>query len=171
MGNLIVIVVLVVVVVAVLAVVIGGKARASGEGPWPYYAKRPLSAPEQVLYFRLRNALPDHIVLAQVALSRILGVKKGHNFNAWFNRIARMSADFVVCTRDAAVVAVIELDDASHDRATRQAADTKKERALDAAGLRILRWQAKAIPDEAAIRRALVPAPPGAEPAQDAGQR
>ena len=36
------------------------------EGAWPYHARKPLSAPEQVLYFRLVKALPEHIVLAQV---------------------------------------------------------------------------------------------------------
>src|SRR4051812_4207647 len=54
-------------------------------------------APEQVLYHRLVAALPGEIVLAQVQLSRVLGVKKGFNFNAWHNRINRLSYDFVVC--------------------------------------------------------------------------
>ncbi|GEM_PF-1648936 len=99
-------------------------------GPWPFYARNPLSSVEQVLYFRLCKALPQHMVLAQVQLSRMLGVKKGHNPQAWFNRISRMSADFVICTRDARVVAVIELDDASHQRAARQEADAKKDKGI-----------------------------------------
>ena len=71
--------------------------KTSGDALWPFYAKKVLSPPEQVLYFRLVQALPNHVVLAQVQLSRLLGVKKGHNYQAWFNRINRMSADFVVC--------------------------------------------------------------------------
>ncbi|MEK6807236.1 MAG: DUF2726 domain-containing protein [Pseudomonadota bacterium] len=119
---------------------------------WPFYAKKALSSPELVLYFRLCKALPEHIVLAQVGLSRILGVKKGNNFGVWFNRINRMSADFVMCSKDSTVVAVIELDDATHEKADRRAADTKKDKALSSAGIHIVRWQAKSIPDEAAIR-------------------
>lgn len=126
------------------------------EGEWPFYAKKPLTNPEQVLYLRLVEALPEHIVLAQVSLSRLLGVERGRNFQAWNNRINRMSADFVICNKDATVVAVIELDDSSHEYAHRKVADAKKDKALRAAGLRLVRWQARTIPDKAAIRAELV---------------
>ena len=126
---------------------------------WPFYAKKPLSQPEQILYFRLIEALPDHIILAQVQLSRFLGVKKGHNYQAWSNRINRMSADFVVCSKDAFVVAVIELDDATHQKLDRQSADLKKNKALEAAEIKIVRWQAKSIPDIATIKAAITPSP------------
>jgi very-short-patch-repair endonuclease len=132
------------------------KMTAAGDsGPWPFHARKPLSVPEQVLYFRLLEALPEHIVLAQVGLSRILGVNKGNNFQAWHNRINRMSADFVVCKKDSTVVAVIELDDASHEASERKAADAKKDRALAAASVPIIRWRAKSLPDTAAIRSAI----------------
>src|SRR5690606_25580827 len=107
---------------------------------WPFYAKKPLSNPEQILYFRLKNALPEHIVLAQVQLSRFLGVKKGNNFQVWNNRINRMSADFVICSKDSSVVTVIELDDSSHDTDKRKTADAKKDNAVRAAGITIHRW-------------------------------
>jgi len=148
-------IVVLVVVVAALAVVTKTKKGASTDDtPWPFYAKKPLSNPEQVLYFRLCKALPEHIVLAQVGLGRILGVKKGNNFGEWFNRINRMSADFVLCSKDSTIVAVIELDDASHEKADRQAADAKKDKALTSAGIRIVRWHVKSIPDETVIKSA-----------------
>lgn len=124
--------------------------------PWPFYAKRPLSLPEQVLYFRLIHALPDHIVLAQVQLSRVLGVKKGYHYQSWLNRIHRMSADFVICHKDASILAVIELDDASHQHPDRQAADIKKEAALNAANIKMVRWHAKTLPDVSAIQASLL---------------
>lgn len=120
--------------------------------PWPYYAKKPLSAVEQVLYFRLVKSLPNQIVLAQVGLSRLLGVKKGNNYAAWFNRINRMSVDFVICAKDSSILCVIELDDATHARQDRQAADAKKDKALADAGVRIVRVKANALPNDAAIR-------------------
>lgn len=142
----------------VVIFVIKGKVSGGvGDEAWPFYAKKPLSQPEQILYFRLTKALPEHIVLAQVQLSRLLGVKKGNNFHAWNNRINRMSADFVVCKKDSSVIAVIELDDASHERKNRQAADIKKDKALSSADIRVVRWQVKAIPDEATIKAALSP--------------
>lgn len=158
MDSLVVLIV-VVVLVALVGKIVGKKRVSTDASPWPYYAKRPLSAAEQILYFRLTKALPDHIVLAQVQLSRMLGVKKGNNYQAWLNRINRMSADFVVCAKDSSVLAVIELDDATHNNPKRQEADNKKDRALGDAGIKIHRWQAKTIPDEAMIRATLLPQP------------
>lgn len=126
-----------------------------GEVAWPFYAKKPLTQPEQVLYHRLVSALPDHIVLAQVQLSRILGVKQGNNFHEWNNRINRMSLDFVVCGKDSSIIAAIELDDKSHENASRKEADDKKNKALSSAGVKLVRWQVNALPDDAAIRLAL----------------
>ena len=96
----------------------------------------------------------DRIVLAQVQLSQVLGVKKGFNVRAWNNRINRMSLDFLVCLKDATIVAAVELDDKTHDKASRIEADAKKEKALSAAGVAIVRWHVSGLPDAAAIRQA-----------------
>ena len=91
----------------VLAVVAAALLRKRGSlptgsaGPWPFHVRKLLSVPEQVLYHRLVKALPEHIVLAQVQVSRVL---KGFEFHAWNNRINRLSYDFVVCAKDASVV-------------------------------------------------------------------
>lgn len=156
MGSLLLLIIAVA-VIAVLAVLKTKAQRNADDEAWPFYAKKPLSQPEQVLYFRLIQALPEHIVLAQVQLSRLLAVKKGNNQQAWNNRINRMSADFVVCGKDSSIVAVIELDDATHQRGDRKAADAKKDKALGSAGVRVVRWQAKTLPDIAAIQAAFRP--------------
>ena len=55
-------------VIAAIVAVVGfllknqGKARKDDDDPWPFYAKKLLSPPEQVLYHRLATALPDHVV-------------------------------------------------------------------------------------------------------------
>lgn len=157
MNSILLLAIVVVVAVAILAVLKAKSRGGNGDEVWPFYAKKPLSQPEQVLYFRLVQALPDNIVLAQVQLSRLLGVKKGNNFQAWFNRINRMSADFVVCKKDSSIVAVIELDDATHQKEDRRVADAKKDKALSSAEIRVMRWQAKSIPDVAAIQAAFMP--------------
>lgn len=138
----------------VLALALRGLS-AMGKETWPFYAKRLLSNPEQVLYHRLVKALPECIIFAQVQVSRVLGVKKGSNFHRWNNRINRLSYDFVVCTADGRVVAAIELDDSSHKAASRAATDAKKDRATAAAGVRLIRWGVRALPDEDAIRTAV----------------
>ena len=123
---------------------------------WPYYAKKLLSAPEQVLYGRLVDALPDHVVMVQVGLSRVLGIEKGVNHQEWFNRINRMSLDFVVCRKDFSVIAVVELDDSSHDKPDRVRADQKKDKTLMDAGVKIVRWNVKSMPDVQTIAEAFL---------------
>lgn len=127
----------------------------SSDTPWPFFVKKPLTQPEQVLYHRLVSAMPECIVLAQVQLSQVLGVEKGFNFREWNNRINRMSLDFVVCLKDSTVVAAVELDDKTHEKPSRIEADAKKKKALSAAGVALVRWQVGALPDENAIRLAL----------------
>ena len=146
---------------AFVLVVIARRRPLSGRASsvWPFYVKRPLSQPEQVLYHRLIRALPDHIVLAQVQVSRVLGVKKGANFHEWNNRINRLSYDFVVCSKDSTVIAAVELDDKTHESDDRASTDEKKNKASADAGLRLLRWHVRSLPSEEAIREELL-APP-----------
>ena len=138
---LLVAIVLIVLLLAVVAV-LRARLRASADSSvsWPFVVRKPMSTPEQILYFRLLHALPDHIVLAQVQLSRFLGVKKGTPARAWLNRINRLSVDFLVLTKDATVVVAIELDDKTHQRNDRREADRRKNRALEAADVRLIRW-------------------------------
>jgi hypothetical protein len=146
------------IIIAVLALVVAKRLGLVGgtSGTWPFYVKKPLSQPEQVLYHRLIRALPEHIVLAQVQVSRVLGVKKGSNFHEWNNRINRLSYDFVVCSKDSRVVAAIELDDKSHESTSRARTDEKKNKASADAGLRLVRWQVASLPSEQAIRDELL---------------
>ncbi|TAN53614.1 MAG: DUF2726 domain-containing protein [Methylococcaceae bacterium] len=122
---------------------------------WPFFCKRPLTEVEQTVYHHLVKALPEHIILSQVQLAQLLGVRKGYNFQEWYSRISHLSADFVVCAKDASVIAVVELDDGNRDRGERQAADLLTHKALAAANVRLLRWQVWALPDEKEIRRQL----------------
>lgn len=133
-----------------------GLLRVGTKGPWPFYVKRPLSQPEQVLFHRLVRALPDHVVLAQVQVSRVLGVKKGFNFHEWNNRVNRLSYDFLVCGKDATPIAAVELDDKSHETNSRAETDAKKSKATTDAGLRLVRWHVRSLPSEDAIRTELL---------------
>lgn len=141
-------------IAAIVIVMLKKRGGLGDGGAWPFYAKKPLTQPEQVLYHRLVGALPECIVLAQLQLSRVLGVKRGFSFHEWNNRINRMSLEFVVCLKDSTIVAAVELDDKSHELAARKVADDKKEKVLSAAGITLIRWKTNALPDEAAIRLA-----------------
>ena len=150
-STVIIVLILFLLVAGIAAGIQKKKSEKEPTGPWPLYAKKILTQPEQVLYHRLVKALPNHDIFAQVQLSRALGVKKGFSFHEWNNRINRMSLDFVVCTKDSSVVTAIELDDSTHERKDRIDADNKKQKALDAAGIRLVRWNVKNLPDEITI--------------------
>jgi hypothetical protein len=163
MKTLLVLVIALAVVSAVLLWLKMRTPAGDDNASWPYYAKDPLTQAELVLYERLVAALPRHIVLAQVQVSRLLGVKKGFNFHEWNNRINRLSYDFVVCSKDARVIAVIELDDQTHDLPDRVVADKKKDRATASAQFRLIRWRVTAMPEEAEIQTAILAEQPLAE--------
>jgi hypothetical protein len=136
------------------------KGRAVGSHHWPVFPKKVLTPVEQQLYQRLIRAFPDHVVLAQVAFSQLVGVKKGENFTAIWNRYNRLTADFVLCTRDFRTVAVLELDDRSHDNPSRMDADRRKAAICEAAGIPLHRLNVNPLPNESELRALLDPDQP-----------
>jgi len=98
-------------------------------------ARWPLSNAEQAMYFRLTSTLPEYIVLAQVSFAALLDAKG----RAARNTFDRKRADFVVVERSFKVVAVVELDDRSHDG--RSAQDAARQKLLTDAGYKVLRYR------------------------------
>jgi very-short-patch-repair endonuclease len=151
------------VLLALLALfAIAAKRNISRQTLWQVYAKRILSNPEQALFGRLVRACPNHQILAQVALSQMIGAKKGERSRAMRNRYAQLVADFLICRKDFSIEAVVELDDSSHKRGDRQRADLRKSGVLEAAGIRLVRLSVAELPDEQALARMLFPTEPSA---------
>jgi hypothetical protein len=145
-------------VLAVLKAAAAGRKPLGLGNPWPLEPKKPLSTPEQQLYFRLVEALPAEIVLAQVQLQSFLKFRRGSKAAGVRNRYERLSADFLVCTTKADVIAAIELDDKSHERTDRLAADARKNHALASAGIPLIRWNVRQLPTGEQIRGAIATA-------------
>jgi len=123
----------------------------------PYFRKAPLSEPEQVFFHRLKDALPEKILLAQVSMSALLGVRKTGNdsYQMQFNEISRKYVDFVVCNQDFSVVAVIELDDSSHQRGDRIKSDVVKDVAFQTINCPLIRFDNRSMPTSVEIRQAV----------------
>jgi hypothetical protein len=123
---------------------------------WPVFARAPLTMREQFLYHRLSVMYPEHIILAQVALSQIIDVSPGtSNRQAIRGKFKQLVADFVLCRSDFSIVAVIELDDPSHAQLHRRDADARKTKAVESAGLTFVRISAGPIPSETDLRRVI----------------
>lgn len=153
--------VLAVLVLTAVAVVLKPRRRNVGalDTPWPLERKPTLlSAPEQALYRRLLEALPNHQVLAQVQLLQTVRFKRGSRDASIRNRISQVSIDFLVVSPETAIVAAVELNDATHDDAQRRAADARKAHALKSAGIPLLIWSVREMPDVSTIRAAIAAA-------------
>jgi len=135
--------VLMVLTVAATALMRGSKIARKNRGA--ILRKRPLTNREQSMYFRLQEVLDGRIVLAQVAFSALLKTSLQKDRN----RFDRKVADFVICDKTFEVLAIIELDDASHNG--RAAQDLKRETLLTDAGYRVIRY--RNVPDVATLQK------------------
>jgi len=98
-----------------------------------------LSKNEQEWYWRLVEALPRNVILAQVNMTSCINTK---NDQASFGTISQKSLDFIICNKEMNIVAAVEIDDASHNSQSAMKRDNTKNQALDAAGIKLIRWKA-----------------------------
>jgi very-short-patch-repair endonuclease len=141
--------------IAILFIIAIAKLALSKLSGAKFKLKTPLlSAPEQDLYRRLVAALPDNVVLAQVAFSQMISVAGGNSDENFRKRLTAQQkvADFVICDKSFAVVAVIELDDSSHSREK----DEKRDAIITEAGSKTIRWRVSRLPTTEEIRRQIL---------------
>jgi hypothetical protein len=123
------------------------------DAPWPVAARNLLTERERSLYQSLLGLYPDHKIFVQVALSQLIDVDQSHPESKSIRaRYKQLVADFVLCRSDLSVIAVIELDDRSHERRDRQAADGRKTKALADAGIRLVRVPAGTLPSKEQLK-------------------
>lgn len=122
---------------------------------WPF-SPMPLMTDTEVIFFqKLQQALPEYLIFAQVQLSRIIAPDEAEaDKSFWFNRICRMSVDYVIVAKDCQTTLVaIELDDWTHDSLSRQKADAKKDKALSSAGIAVVRFDSEQMPNVVQLRQ------------------
>ena len=137
---------------------------------WPPQPTRVLTSQERTLHSTLVRALPDHVVLSQVPLSRFIKVPKRHSYAEWLRRLGYQSVDFIVCDMSSHVVAAIELQPTANDLNERARKRLKRiQRTLKAAEIPLLVWSEANLPTADAARAAILPPPAtSASPAEEA---
>ena len=99
-----------------------------------FYPKRIITAYECRMYVRLKEALPQYHVLAQVAFSALI---TSHNLKIR-NQFNRKVTDFVLLNESLQVLVIIELDDPTHLYKVEE--DKFRDHMLHEAGYRVLRY-------------------------------
>lgn len=125
------------------------------------FKSKTLLTPNELEFLgRLEAAAPELRFFAQVAMGALMDPAVPRSDGKAYYRLRGMFSqkivDFVAQRRlDGAIVAVIELDDRTHDSGK----DSKRDEMLQSAGYRIVRWNSKNKPDATAIRAELCTAP------------
>jgi hypothetical protein len=140
-------------------------------------AKPLLGRPEQVLYGRLVRAFPGHVILAHVALSRLLAADRAAAATegpAIATRGRQLVADFVVCRPDFTALAVVELEDRAvgrdsprdRNRDAQRERNRRKDELLQSAGIKVVRLAANDLPNEPALKALIAALPVKSSTAQ-----
>ena len=125
--------------------------KKSGKGPadFPYQSKEVLCSPAERSFLGALDQIvgKKYRIFAKVRLADIIDVKKGISASvrqSAFNRIAGKHVDFIVChANDLSIVGAIELDDKTHRGRGRQERDQFLDKALEIAGVPLLRIKAR----------------------------
>lgn len=152
MKTVLVLLMLVALVIVIGAVLANGAKKTRRTGA--YRRRKLMTDNEQEFFGQLVAALPDHYVFPQVAMSALIESASGDKKTAHSDRlkIPQQRSDYIVCTKNCDVVAVIELDDRTHSAAK----DALRDARLEQAGIRTVRFQSRNKPTVAALRVAIL---------------
>lgn len=126
---------LVIIILAVLSILKKGESKGGNGKRNPIKGKRIISMNEQPTFMKLREALPEHIILAQVAFSAFM-TAQGYATRNLFNRKV---ADFVVLDKSFNIVVIVELDDSSHKG--KEKFDAERDALIREAGFKVIRYK------------------------------
>lgn len=147
-------------------VLLKARTKSGGVSEESYYKPKPLlTAKELEFLLRLEAAVPELRFCPQVAMGALLEPAVSRKDRKVYYRLrgafSQKIVDFVAQERSTGtVVAVIELDDRTHDSAK----DAARDAMLGSAGYRVVRWHSKNKPDATAMRATLLPSAPAATP-------
>jgi hypothetical protein len=143
--------VMIILLIVIAVLLFAMKQMKEAPSPGHLYKSKPLlSANEKEFFNRLSQALPDCHVLTQVAFGALLQ-PAGNNKKEYYSARGSFSqkiADYVICNKEMFVLAVVELDDRTHQKDK----DAKRDAMLEQAGYKVIRWNSKNKPTAEQIR-------------------
>ena len=118
---------------------------------WPPQAVRVMTLGERQAFEVLRRALPGHVILSQVPLSRFISVPTRNPYNMWLQRAGRLAVDVLICDYSSRAIAAIEVRSAEESKR----AAKRHQRLVDvlrAAGMTVYEWNEDELPSIAEAR-------------------
>jgi hypothetical protein len=117
-------------------------------GDLSYQPLNLMSEAEISFFIKLQKAFPGYFIFPQIGASGLIGINsqpfnKDHFFSA-INWIDSARVDFTLCDSSGLVVALIELDDASHD--DKQGRDEARNYIYRKAGYQLFRFDCRRMP-------------------------
>lgn len=116
-----------------------------------------LNSAEQVLYHRLREAMPNMIVFAQVGLAQLAQLRGRKAIDELRGMLGR-GVDFIICRDDFAILAAIELTWPAPEGYDRPDPESAKRAALEKLGIPLIVFRPNQLPDPETISREIAEA-------------
>jgi hypothetical protein len=115
---------------------------------WALAARPVFNADERRLHRLLREALPQHVVLAKLPLVRFCQPTEANEVRYWFDLLGSAYVSFAVCSTNGRVLAAVDIDDRGGSRRAQQI----KQAVLGACHIRYLRCTPDELPSAAELR-------------------
>jgi hypothetical protein len=113
---------------------------------------------ERQAYEVLKRALPGHVILSQVPLSRFISVPTRNPYQLWLQRAGRLAVDLLVCDYSSRAVAAVEVRTAEESKRSAKR-HQRLVQVLRAAGVQVLEWDEDALPDVVQAREVFIQKP------------
>lgn len=135
--------------------------RTPPDGPplpreWALASRPVFNVHERRVLRQMREAFPEHVILAKLPLVRLCQPLDPSQVQYWFGLLATIHVGFLVCSVNGRVLAAIDLDEGGPLSARSQHI---KQSVLGACGIRYVRYPANHLPAVAELQMLV---PPGA---------
>jgi Protein of unknown function (DUF2726) len=122
---------------------------------WPPRTMRPLTPDELRVLKLIRKALPECLLMPQIALARFLSVQQRRSYNQWFSSVGRRCVDFLLCSEQGDVLGVIQLKPNKSKSFSEGA--LRKLKALEMAHIPVWQFARDDLPDVQTLRALVMP--------------
>jgi hypothetical protein len=120
-------------------------------------ARRAFSQAQGLLWSRLSDALPEHVVLMSVPVSRFISVRQAGGLGRNQRKLEALTVDYGIFRSDGTVSSVVILEGTATSLTRRQT--RLRGKLLDRAAIRTATWDIKPLPTTEMISRLLNPVP------------